>query len=58
MRQHLVLVLQLDAESPRRQHLDDPALKLYVFFASHEGGPKATRSPVAGQIENSGFVPS
>src|SRR6185295_19663453 len=50
MRQDLVTVLDLDAEVSRGQDLDDPSLKLDVFFATHvlrRGDPN--RSPVQGQ---------
>jgi cardiolipin synthase len=38
--QNLVAVFQLDPKVPGGENFDDPALKLYVFFASHRGGQR------------------
>jgi len=35
VRKDLVTIFQLDTKVARRQHFDDPALKLYVFLATH-----------------------
>jgi len=45
--QHLVLVLELDAEISRRQHLDDAPLKSILLFSAHGG--ELTRSQGPGQ---------
>src|SRR4051812_40757149 len=35
MGEHLMAVLELDAEVPRREHLYDAPLELYVLFSTH-----------------------
>jgi cardiolipin synthase len=52
VREYLVTILKLDPEVARRQNFNHSPLKLYVLFSTHRREPEATRSPVAGQIEN------